>query len=473
MQENPNLEKTYNIDIEHAVLGAIMIDNKHLEVVEDVLDAECFYSSVHRAIFLAIKTIITKDLNANSHTIAEISEVQQVASKITEDITEYLRKMEEDFTAFSDFVKFVEHLVELKTRRDAALFAKTLLSSVTEDYTKNIENILQEQERDFYDLITSKQSKGDSVLIGEEMLAVIKEIKDNYPKAPPNRGIPSGLETLDTLTNGFQPSDLIVIACRPSMGKTALALNIALSAAKDFSAKAKEGETPDGVLFLSLEMSVSQITKRAVYYLSGIPAKDIIRGTINHDEFVTIKGLEEKFSKLPVYINDTVSATISGVRSAIRKHCATKNVKMVIVDYLQLIHGGLRGRKFESRVNEIAEISKGLKEIAKEMNVPVIALSQLSRAVESREDRRPQLSDIRESGSIEQDADVVMFLYRESYYLQRKQPPENSNAYIEWQNRLREVKNQAEIIVAKQRNGAIGTVKLHFDYATNKFSDPA
>ena len=472
MQDNTNLEKPYNIEIEHAVLGAIMVDNKLLGRVEDVLDAECFYSSVHRAIFSAIKTTITNKFGANSHTIAEISEVQQVASHITVDISEYLRKMEEDLTAFSNFGQFVEHLADLKLRRDAALFAKTLSSSVTEDYTKNIENILQDQERDFYELI-SKQTKRSPSLLYDEMLTAIERIEESYPSPPPNFGLASGLESLDAITFGFQPSDLIVIACRPSMGKTALALNIALSITEDFTTKAKEGEKPSGVLFFSLEMSKRQIGERAVYCLSGVPINDIVRGTLTHDEFLSIIELKEKYKNLPFYIDDTPSITISGIRSAIRKYCTTNNIKMVIVDYLQLMHGGLRGRKFESRINEIAEISKGLKEIAKEMNVPIIALSQLSRAVESREDKRPQLSDLRESGSIEQDADVVMFLYRESYYLQRKQPQENSNAYIDWQNRLREVKNEAEIIVAKQRNGPVGTVKLHFDYTTNKFSDPA
>ena len=279
-------------------------------------------------------------------------------------------------------------------------------------------------------------------------------------------GVASGFKTLDRVTNGWQSTDLIVLAARPSVGKTAFALNLARHAAL-------HPTKPTPVGFFSLEMSAGQLVQRILSAESEITLEKISRGKLEDYEMKQLytKGID-KLSKAPIFIDDSAALNIFEFRAKCRRLKSQYDIQMVIVDYLQLMHGKGEGQSGGgNREQEIGSISRALKSVAKELNVPVLALSQLSRAVEQREDKRPQLSDLRESGSIEQDADVVMFVYRDEYYEARKEPPIGTDKHMEWQQRMSKIMNQAEVIIAKQRHGPVGTVKLYFDGKFTRFGN--
>jgi replicative DNA helicase len=290
-------------------------------------------------------------------------------------------------------------------------------------------------------------------------------------------GYTTGLESLNTKMGGLHKSDLIVAAGRPGMGKSALGTNMAVAAARRFVRDIAEGLEPSesagapAVIF-SLEMSADQLATRILAEESGITSENLRTGRISQQEFRELARAAAELEGLPLYIDDTPALTIAALRTRARRLKRQKGIGLVVVDYLQLLQGSGRNSN-DNRVQEISEISRGLKQLAKELDVPVIALSQLSRAVEQREDKRPQLSDLRESGSIEQDADIVLFIYREDYYLAAKQPPEDHPDFAEWQEQMGRAYGRAEVIVAKQRHGATGKVHLKFDSRITKFSDAA
>ena len=296
----------------------------------------------------------------------------------------------------------------------------------------------------------------------------VKMAEIAYRRETPIVGVTSGLLDIDKMLGGLHPSDLLIVAGRPSMGKTVLGTNIAFNAAKAFLDNAKEGAN---VAFFSLEMSAEQLATRILSTQSRISSDRIRRGEIKAEEFPNLVSASRDIENLGLFIDDTPALTVTALRNRARRLQRQHGIGLVIVDYLQLLEGSGKSRSSDNRVQEISDISRGLKALAKELNIPVIALSQLSRAVEQREDKRPQLSDLRESGSIEQDADVVMFIYRDEYYEARKEPPVGTDKHLEWQQRMSKVQNQAEIIVAKQRHGPVGTVKLFFDGKHTKFGN--
>jgi replicative DNA helicase len=289
-------------------------------------------------------------------------------------------------------------------------------------------------------------------------------------------GVPTKLTELDRKLGGLQPSDLVILAGRPSMGKTALATNIGFNAAE--SVKDAETGTRHRVAFFSMEMSAEQLAHRIMAEKSGISSDRIRRGDVKHDDFTKIVEAARDMTTVQFFIDDTPALTVPALRTRARRLKRQFGLDLVIVDYLQLMRSA-SPKPSENRVQEISEITRGLKAVAKELNVPVMALSQLSRAVEAREDKRPQLADLRESGSIEQDADVVMFVYRDQYYLERKEPKEASfgsgdqyqKAFDDWQHRAEKAHNKAEVIIAKQRHGPVGTIELFFDGAITKFGN--
>src|SRR5689334_21236696 len=305
-----------------------------------------------------------------------------------------------------------------------------------------------------------------------------------FKRAGRTTGVSSGFTDLDKLLGGLHPSDLVILAGRPSMGKTALATNIAFNAAKAYRTERQPDGTPtvaDGaiVAFYSLEMSAEQLALRILADESGVSGDRIRRGDVSHEDFDKFVLASQRLATLPLFIDDTPALSIAAVRTRARRLMRQQGLGLIVVDYLQLLQGSPDGRGSENRVQEISEITRGLKALAKELNVPVIALSQLSRAVEQREDKRPQLADLRESGSIEQDADVVMFVFREEYYLSRSEPTRRpdetdekfNDRYERWKERCEVTFGTADIIIAKQRHGPIGTVKLHFEPETTKFED--
>jgi replicative DNA helicase len=283
------------------------------------------------------------------------------------------------------------------------------------------------------------------------------------------------LTDVDKLLGGLHRSDLIILAGRPSMGKTALATNIAFHAAKQYRGGRDETGAfvaEDGAVvgFFSLEMSAEQLATRLLAEEAGIPSEKIRRGDLKDRDFQRVVEASTELSRIPLYIDDTPALSISAIRTRARRLKRQHGLGLIVIDYLQLATP-TPGTRYDSRVLEISEITRGLKALAKELNVPVIALSQLSRAVEQRDDKRPQLADLRESGSIEQDADVVAFIFREEYYIRRREPKEGTDLHAKWQQEMNQVYNLAELIVAKQRHGPIGKVLLHFDGSTTKFSD--
>ena len=278
-------------------------------------------------------------------------------------------------------------------------------------------------------------------------------------------GVPTGLRDLDNMLGGLHKSDLVIIAGRPSMGKTALATNIAFNAAKRILEKQKKSS----ITFFSLEMSSEQLSTRILSEQSRITSSNIRRGKINQDEFEKFIETSKNLENLPLFIDDTPAITISTLSNRARRIKRLHGLDLIIVDYIQLMKSG--NYRNEGRVQEVAEITQGLKAIAKELNVPVLALSQLSRAVEQRDDKKPQLSDLRESGSIEQDADVVGFVFREEYYLEKLEPRAGTAEHVEWQEKMSLIHGQAELIIGKQRHGPTGIVRLEFESAFTKFKD--
>ena len=290
-------------------------------------------------------------------------------------------------------------------------------------------------------------------------------------------GITTGLDGVNTKVGGMHKSDLVILAGRPGMGKTSLATNIAFSAAQRFLRDQEDGIDPAKsagapVAFFSLEMSADQLATRILAEQSGISSENLRMGKISQQEFRSLARAAGELSTLPLYIDDTPGLTIAALRARARRLKRQKGIGMVVVDYLQLLQGTGKGSAGDNRVQEISEISRGLKQLAKELDVPVMALSQLSRAVEQREDKKPQLSDLRESGSIEQDADMVWFVFRPDYYVAAKQPAEDHPEFAAWQEEMARVYGTAELIVAKQRHGSTGKVRLRFDAKITRFSDP-
>jgi replicative DNA helicase len=289
-------------------------------------------------------------------------------------------------------------------------------------------------------------------------------------------GISTGLRDLDRMLGGLQPSDLVILAARPAMGKTSLATNIAFNIAEAYQGE----KQPDGTMktvnggivgFFSLEMSAEQLATRIIAEQAGVPSYKIRRGDIREDDFYKITEAARKMQTIPFYVDQTGGISIAQLTARARRLKRQRGLDFLVIDYLQLLSGS--AKKGENRVQELTEITTGMKALAKELNVPILALSQLSRQVESRDDKRPQLSDLRESGSIEQDADVVMFIYRDEYYLKNKEPKPGTEEYFKWQTEMDQVHGKAEVIIGKQRHGPTGTVQLAFQADVTRFADLA
>ena len=369
------------------------------------------------------------------------------------------------------FKSYLETLQELFIRRELFKITQNKNSeSTTFNTSNNIKDIVLDLEKKLFDLSNFKKDNYEFKDFAAVTKSSLKIVEKAFKKKGKYSGIVSGFEDLDNMLGGLQNSDLIILAGRPSMGKTALATNIAFNAAKYFS---NEEEKASAVMF-SLEMSAEQIGLRILAEQAKIPSDKLRKGDLNEKDSLELSNAYQEIHKLNFFFDDSPNLTVSELRSKLRRYKNNYNIKLVLIDYLQLIKP--EGSR-DNRVSELSEITRNLKQLAKEFDLPVISLSQLSRQVENRDDKRPLLSDLRESGSIEQDADVVMFIYRESYYLQRNEPTrgpdETQDSYKKkhdaWKDRNEEVFNKAELIVAKQRNGPTGKVDLYFDDKYTKF----
>jgi replicative DNA helicase len=471
----------HNLDVEQGLLGAILVNNGALHHLDDRLRTEHFYEPIHQKIYGAIQHFHDRGNIANPVTLKHyFSSSDTGEGSIGGD---YLTQLAIAATMVIDVREYSEILYDLYLKRQIIDVGQTMVNmAYKQDMLVTARNQLEEAEQLLFNLAehgdTGRNFQSFRVFGGNAVLQAERAFKRKGEVV----GVSTGLIDLNKLLGGFQNSDLIILAGRPSMGKTALATTIAYKAALEFQREAEAfvgredmaaaDRSAKSVGFFSLEMSSEQLATRVLSARANISSSGIMRGELTDDEFSKLIQANTELSTLPFFIDDTPALSIAAVRTRARRLKRVHNVGLIIVDYLQLLTASTRNSN-TNRVQEVSEITQGLKALAKELNVPVLALSQLSRAVESREDKRPLLSDLRESGSIEQDADVVMFVYREEYYLSRSKPDEGSPKFNEWQEAMERVYGKADAIIAKQRHGAIGTVTLQFFGEQTRFDDLA
>jgi len=452
-----------NLEAEQTVLGSILLNNEIFDEISDVKE-DYFYNPVNKKIFKIINDLLSKGLLANPITLKNYFTNENELTEIGG--SEYLVKLTKFSTSKIQIKYYADLLHDLKIRRNLIQISReTLDETLNKNSEINAEQIIESAEKKLFDIAERGRFNKSYVEFKDALLETIAMASSAYKNEEGIVGVPTGLKDLDDRLGGLHKQDLLIIAGRPSMGKTALATNIAFNAAKKLIDKEKKSS----IVFFSLEMSSEQLSTRILSEQSRIKSNDIRRGKINQDEFEKFIETSKNLENLPLFIDDTPAITISTLSNRARRIKRMHGLDLVVVDYIQLMKSG--NYKNEGRVQEIGEITQGLKALAKELDVPVLALSQLSRAVEQRDDKKPQLADLRESGSIEQDADVVMFVYREEYYLEKLEPKVGTAEHVEWQEKMSLVHNLAELIIGKQRHGPTGIIRLEFESAFTKFKD--
>ena len=466
-----------NIDAEQALLGAILVNNEAQDRVSSFLRAEHFYDPLHAAIYETASKLIASGKQATPITLRTFFEnAEPIDQNLT--VPQYLGRLAAHATTVINAVEYARTIYDLAVRRQLILIGEDLVN-VAYDSPVDFppESQIEEAETRLFSLAENTKY-GQGFLSFETALTNAIEVANNaFQRQGGLSGTATGLRDLDAKMGGLQSSDLIILAGRPSMGKTSLATNIAYNIAKAFRAEDQADgtrKTVDGgvVGFFSLEMSAEQLATRILAEQATISSSKIRRGDISQEEFKQLVLASQEMARCPLYIDQTGGISIAQLAARARKLKRQKGLDVLVVDYLQLLTGSAK-RASEGRVQEVSEITTGLKALAKELSVPIIALSQLSRQVEAREDKRPQLSDLRESGSIEQDADVVLFVFREEYYVERAKPSESDSKFQDWFIKMQEVSGKAEVIIGKQRHGPVGTVTLAFEGAYTRFSDLA
>ena len=456
-------ESPQNLEAEQTVLGSVLVSNEIYDEIPDI-NEESFFNPVNKKIYKIINDLMSKGLLANPITLKNFFSNEDELSDIGG--SEYLVKLTKFSTSKLQIKYYANLLHDLKIRRSLIdISRETLDEALNKNSEINAEQIIESAEKKLFDIAERGKFNKSYIEFKEALVETIAMASSAYKNEEGIVGVPTGLRDLDNMLGGLHKSDLVIIAGRLSMGKTALATNIAFNAAKRILEKQKKSS----VTFFSLEMSSEQLSTRILSEQSRITSSNIRRGKINQDEFEKFIETSKNLENLPLFIDDTPAITISTLSNRARRIKRLHGLDLIIVDYIQLMKSG--NYRNEGRVQEVAEITQGLKAIAKELNVPVLALSQLSRAVEQRDDKKPQLSDLRESGSIEQDADVVGFVFREEYYLEKLEPRAGTAEHVEWQEKMSLIHGQAELIIGKQRHGPTGIVRLEFESAFTKFKD--
>jgi len=396
--------------------------------------------------------------------------------------TQYLAEIANSLINVINSAEYGRSIYDLYLKRQLIDLGENIVNrAYSVDIDEQATQQIEQTEQQLYELATTGEIEGGFQDFKSSVVSAIGMAEIAHKRDGNLSGVSSGLRDLDGIMGGLHPSDLIILAARPSMGKTALATNIAFNAAYDYKFEIEPSgnkKTTDGAVvgFFSLEMSAEQLASRILSEQAQIASDKMRRGTLSNDEFDKLVLASQELHKLPIFIDDTPALSVSALRTRARRLKRNEGLGLIVVDYLQLMESSTRT---DNRVQEISEITRGLKTLAKELNVPVLALSQLSRAVEQREDKRPQLSDLRESGTIEQDADVVSFIFRQAYYDERNEPTQRAeesvdkfaSRYTEWQERSEQNRFIAEIIIGKQRHGPTGTTKLHFNGMYTRFGD--
>jgi replicative DNA helicase len=469
----------HNIEAEQALLGAILFENEILHRVAEHLKPHHFYDPVHGQIFQAASQLIAANKLADGVTLKEHFTKQGTLADIGG--AAYLLQLLERAARLTAHAReYADLIYDLALRRELILVGQEI-AALAQDPPLGAaaSDIIEEAEKTLFAIAESGTSNGGFYAFSEALATSIETAAAAYERKSDVSGVSTGFTELDRNLGGLHGSDLIILAGRPSMGKTALALNIAfniaynrLKAVRDFGTNYAQSQAPGGVVaFYSLEMSGDQLATRLLSDFAQIESDRIRRGKISKEEYERLKDAAAELQVLPLHIDETGGISIAQLQARARRLQRLQGLDCLVVDYLQLVTSS--SRKSDGRVQEVSEITQGLKALAKELKVPLIALSQLSRQVEAREDKRPQLSDLRESGSIEQDADIVMFVYREEYYLRRAEPREGTDEHFAWTRQLAEIQNHAEVIIGKNRHGPIEKVKLFFDSRYTRFGNLA
>jgi len=463
--ENSQKQLPNNIEAEQAVIASILVSNDIYDEISPILNPQKFFDPIHVKLYETIEKLISKGLLANPITLKNHFENNEGLKELGGQ--EYLIKITKFSTSAKQAIDYANIVQEMHIRRELIKISQSVLdeASTNADVSTSGVEIIQNAEKSLFDLAERGHFNQSFIKFESALKQTIEMAKSAYQNEEGLVGVPTGLIDLDSKLGGLHKQDLIIIAGRPSMGKTALATNIAFHAAKNIEKKG----TKSTVAFFSLEMSSEQLSTRILSEQSKIRSNDIRRGKVSEKEFEQFIETSKNIFELPLYIDETPAITIATISNRSRRIKRLFGLELIVIDYIQLMKSD---RKMEfNRVQEISEITQGLKALAKELNVPVLALSQLSRQVEQRDDKKPQLADLRESGSIEQDADVVMFIFREAYYLERKEPTLGSIEHAEWQQKMNEISSLADIMISKQRHGPTGNVKVEFEAMYTRFKN--
>ncbi len=450
-----------NIEAEQSVIGSILLSNEIFDDVNLIISSKNFYDPIHKKIFEALEKLIYGGLLANPITLKNYFEKENDELNIPE----YLVKITKFSSSSRQAIEYSKLIFDLYVKRELIKISGEVIDQAKlNDLNNDGQKIIENYEKSLFNLAEKGSFSSSLIKFDKALRQTIEMASNAYKNEEGIVGVPTGLRDLDDRLGGLHKSDLVIIAGRPSMGKTALATNIAFNAAKKF----QEIGDKTSVAFFSLEMSSEQLSTRILAEQSRIKSNDIRRGKISEEQFDKFIETSKDISELPLYIDETPAISVAALSNRARRIKRLFGLDLVVIDYIQLMRGT---NNKDGRVQEISEITQGLKALAKELSVPVVALSQLSRAVEQRDEKKPLLSDLRESGSIEQDADVVMFVYREAYYLQSKEPRPATVEHAEWQAKMNEVSHLAEIIIGKQRHGPTGNIMLEFEAMFTKFKD--
>jgi replicative DNA helicase len=466
----------HNIEAEQALLGAILVNNEAFYRVSDFLEPKDFFEPIHQKIYELCSGIIRAGKIATPVTLKTFLPPDADVAGLSGPV--YLARLAAEATTVINAADYGRTIHDLSTRRDLIRIGEDMVNLAYDapvDFVPQVQ--IDDAERRLYELAETGRYGGGFLKFSDALKDAVDLASKAYQRDGHLSGLATGLTKLDLLMGGLQKADLVIIAGRPGMGKTALATNIAYNIAVDYRGQPRPDgsiETVSGgiVGFFSLEMSAEQLATRILSEQTEIPSSRVRRGDITEEDFSKLAAAAQTMQSIPLFIDETGGISIAQLAARARRLKRQRGLDLMVVDYLQLLSGSSK-RASEGRVQEVTEITTGLKALAKELEVPILALSQLSRQVEARDDKRPQLSDLRESGSIEQDADVVMFVFREEYYLKNRQPREGSEEWFKWESDLKAAENRAELIIGKQRHGPTGTVKTLFESHVTRFGNLA
>jgi replicative DNA helicase len=466
----------HNIEAEQALIGAILVNNEAFYRVSDFLEPRHFFEPAHQRIFEVAATLIRAGKIANPVTLKTFLPADVDIAGLT--LSQYLARLAAEATTVINAQDYGRTISDLALRRSLIVIGEDMVNVAFDapvDFSPRSQ--IEDAERRLYELAETGRYDGGFQRFSAALTTAVDMAARAYQRDGRLSGIATGLEDLDRQMGGLQPSDLVILAGRPGMGKTALATNIAYNVARVWRGEMRPDgrtETVNGGIigFFSLEMSAEQLATRIIAEQTEIASYRIRRGEIDPADFDRIAAVAQEMQAIPLYIDETGGLSIAQLAARARRLKRQRGLDLLVIDYLQLLQGSSR-RASEGRVQEVTEITTGLKALAKDLNVPILALSQLSRQVENRDDKRPQLADLRESGSIEQDADVVMFVFREEYYLKNKEPRAGTEEHFKWQAEMDAVHGKAEVIIGKQRHGPTGTIQLQFKADVTRFSNLA